>query len=211
MNKNPITPKIAELRRTQRIIKRQIQSRTAELEKVNESLRDEITKLKRIEKELNVRLQERTAELTRVNEALLKEAAERARAAETLRESAAQQSQTSKFNQAVMANMGEGLYTLDTRGLATYINPAAERLFGWSSAELLGRKMHDVIHYDIPTAVLSPPTSAPGYKSCRRGRSYRITRTYLFEMTEPSFPSSIALRPSRRMARSSGWLWSSGT
>ena len=64
MNKNPSTPKIAELRRTQRIIKRQIQSRTAELEKINESLRDEITKLKRIEKELNVRLQERTAELT---------------------------------------------------------------------------------------------------------------------------------------------------
>src|SRR3990172_1153003 len=137
MNKNPITPKIDKLRKNQRIIKRQIQSRTAELEKVNESLRDEITKLKRIEKELNVRLQKRTAELTKVSEALLKEAAEQAR-------------QTLEFNQAVMANMGEGLYALDTRGLVTYINPAAERLFGWSSAELLGRKMHDMIHYQHP-------------------------------------------------------------
>src|SRR6266496_2830684 len=169
MNKNPITPKIAELRRTQRIIKRQIQSRTAELEKVNESLRDEITKLKRIEKELNVRLQERTAELTRVNEALLKEAAERARAAETLRESAAQQSQTSKFNQAVMANMGEGLYTLDTRGLTTYINPAAERLFGWSSAELLGRKMHDVIHYRHPDGMPFPADECAGLQVLQKG------------------------------------------
>ncbi len=169
MNKNPITPKIAELRRTQRIIKRQIQSRTAELEKVNESLRDEITKLKRIEKELNVRLQERTAELTRVNEALLKEAAERARAAETLRESAAQQSQTSKFNQAVMANMGEGLYTLDTRGLATYINPAAERLFGWSSAELLGRKMHDVIHYRHRDGRSFPADECAGLQVLQKG------------------------------------------
>jgi PAS domain S-box-containing protein len=169
MNKNPITPKIAELRRTQRIIKRQIQSRTAELEKINESLRDEITKLKRIEKELNVRLQDRTAELTRVNEALLKEAAEGARAAETLRESEAQQNQTSKFNQAVMANMGEGLYTLDTRGLTTYINPAAERLFGWSSAELIGRKMHDVTHYQHPDGRPFPADECAGLQVLQNG------------------------------------------
>ncbi len=169
MNKNPITPKIDKLRRNQRIIKRQIQSRTAELEKVNESLRDEITKLKRIEKELNVRLQKRTAELTKISEALLKEAAERARAAETLRESEAQQSQTSKFNQAVMANMGEGLYTLDTRGLVTYINPAAERLFGWSSAELIGRKMHDVIHYQHPDGRPFPADECAGLQVLQSG------------------------------------------
>jgi PAS domain-containing protein len=168
MNKNPITPKIDKLRRNQRIIKRQIQSRTAELEKVNESLRDEITNLKRIEEELNVRLQKRTAELTKVSEALLKEAAERARAAETLRESEAQQSQTSKFNQAVMANMGEGLYTLDTRGLVTYVNPAAERLFGWSSAELIGRKMHDVTHYQHPDGTPFPADECAGLQCCRR-------------------------------------------
>ena len=169
MNKNPITPKIDKLRRNQRIVKRQIESRTADLEKVNESLRDEITKLKRIEKELNVRLQERTAELTKVNEALLKEAAERARAAETLRESEAQQSQTSKFNQAVMANMGEGLYTLDTRGLVTYINPAAERLFGWSSAELIGRKMHDVTHYQHPDGRPFPADECAGLQVLQKG------------------------------------------
>jgi len=169
VKKNLITPKIEELRRTQRIIKRQIQSRTAELEKVNESLRDEITKLKRIEKELNVGLQKRTAELTKVSEALLKEAAERARAAETLRESEAQQSQTSKFNQAVMANMGEGLYTLDTRGLVTYINPAAERLFGWSSAELIGRKMHDVTHYQHPDGRPFPADECAGLQVLQSG------------------------------------------
>jgi PAS domain S-box-containing protein len=169
VNKNLITPKIDELRRTQRIIKRQIQIRTAELKKVNESLRDEITKLKRIEKELNVGFQERTAELTRVNEALLKEAAEGARAAETLRESEAEQSQTSQFNQAVMANMGEGLYTLDTRGLVTYINPAAERLFGWSRAELLGRKMHDMTHYQHPDGTPFPADECAGLQVLQKG------------------------------------------
>src|SRR6516164_115199 len=37
--------------------------------------------------------------------------------------------------QVVVANMGEGLYTLDTQGLVTYVNPTAERLFGWAAAE----------------------------------------------------------------------------
>ena len=56
MNKNPITPKIDKLRRNQTIVRRQIESRTADLEKTNESLRAEITRLKRTEEELNLLL-----------------------------------------------------------------------------------------------------------------------------------------------------------
>lgn len=90
-------------------------------------------------------------------------------AEQALRESEGRQSQTSKFNQAVMANMGEGLYTLDTRGLVTYINPAAERLFGWSSAELLGRKMHDVTHYQHPDGSPFPADECAGLQVLQKG------------------------------------------
>jgi PAS domain S-box-containing protein len=51
------------------------------------------------------------------------------------------------FDEAVMQNMGEGLYTVDDRGLVTFMNPAAERLFGWTLAELRGHKMHDATHH----------------------------------------------------------------
>jgi PAS domain S-box-containing protein len=295
MSPTHVTPKIEELRRLKKILDRQIGSRTAELNKVNESLREEITKLKSKVGELETRVQERTAELARVNEALLAAAAEPARTEETirrnderyrsmtdalpvlvwqsgpdklctyfnkgwleftgrtmeqelgngwaegvhpddyqrcldsyvsafnrrepfsieyrlrhrsgeyrrvldrggpqlssdgnflgyiggaidthdrkhteqaLRESEAQQSQTSKFNQSVMANMGEGLYTLDSRGLVTYINPAAERLFGWSSAELLGRKMHDVTHYQHPDGTPFPADECAGLQVLQAG------------------------------------------
>jgi PAS domain S-box-containing protein len=170
MGQNPTTPKIEELRRTQKIVKRQIESRTAELEKINASLRDEITKLKQAEQELNARLQERTAELAKANESLMAKAAECARAAETLHESEARQRQASKFNQAVIANVGEGLYTLDSRGLVTYINPAAERLFGWSSAELLGRKMHDMIHYQHPDGSPFPANECARLQILQNGK-----------------------------------------
>lgn len=54
---------------------------------------------------------------------------------------------TVKFDEAVMLNMGEGLYTMDVQGLVTSMNPAAERLFGWTLEEVRGLKMHDVIYY----------------------------------------------------------------
>jgi PAS domain S-box-containing protein len=195
MNKNPITPKIDKLRRNQKIVKRQIETQTADLEKTNESLRAEITGLKRIEKELNVGLQERTAELTKVSEALLEEAAERARAAETLRESEAQQSQTSKFNQAVMANMGEGLYTLDTRGLVTYINPAAERLIGWSSAELIGRKLHDVTHYQHPDGRPFPADECAGLQVLQNGTVLSNHEAVLIRKDGTFFPVVCSSSP----------------
>src|SRR4030095_4459805 len=40
------------------------------------------------------------------------------------------------FNQAVMANMGEGLYTVDTNGLVTTVNPPRERTVGWARGAL---------------------------------------------------------------------------
>ena len=101
---------------------------------------------------------------------VLSEAIERKRAEQALRESEEQLRLTLQFNQAVMANMGEGLYVLDTKGLVTYINPIAERLFGWSSAELLGRKMHDITHYQHADGTLFPAESAQGCKYWRRER-----------------------------------------
>jgi PAS domain S-box-containing protein len=100
---------------------------------------------------------------------VLSEAIERKRAEGALRESEEQLRLTLQFNQAVMANMGEGLYVLDTRGLVTYINPTAERLFGWSSAELLGRKMHDVTHYQHADGTRFPAEECPGLQVLEKG------------------------------------------
>ena len=75
-----------------------------------------------------------------------------------------------EFNQAVMANMSEGLYTVDQQGLVTYINPAAERIFGWSSAELIGRKMHDMTHYKHSDGTPFPADECPGLQVLRAAR-----------------------------------------
>jgi PAS domain S-box-containing protein len=50
------------------------------------------------------------------------------------------------YLRAVTDTMDEAMYTLDVDGNVQYINPAAERLLGWSSGELLGQSMHDITH-----------------------------------------------------------------
>jgi PAS domain S-box-containing protein len=61
-----------------------------------------------------------------------------------------------------MVNVASGVYTLDLNGLVTYVNPAAEAMFGWTNAELLGRKMHDVTHYKHPDGSPFPASDCPG-------------------------------------------------
>ena len=51
------------------------------------------------------------------------------------------------FTTALANNLGEGVYALDQDGLLIYMNPAAERMLGWKQEELLGRNMHDAIHF----------------------------------------------------------------
>jgi PAS domain S-box-containing protein len=48
---------------------------------------------------------------------------------------------------SAMNNLAEGLHILDTEGRVTYVNPSAEKMFGWTCTELLGKKMHEVIHF----------------------------------------------------------------
>jgi PAS domain S-box-containing protein len=75
------------------------------------------------------------------------------------------------FDEAVMRNMAEGLYTVDASGLVTSINPAAEKLFGWTFEELKGRKMHDVTHYKRRDGSAFPADECAGLSVLRDGRS----------------------------------------
>lgn len=68
-----------------------------------------------------------------------------------------------------MGSMGEGLFAMDAEGLLTYLNPTAERLLGWKSEELLGRRIHDHIHNRRPDGSPFPPASAPSC-ACRKAR-----------------------------------------
>ena len=52
-----------------------------------------------------------------------------------------------EFRGVVMDNLAEGVFALDAYGLVAYLNHAAAKTPGWSEQELLGKPMHEVIHF----------------------------------------------------------------
>jgi PAS domain S-box-containing protein len=75
-----------------------------------------------------------------------------------------------EFDETVMLSMGEGLYTLDSEGRVTFMNPAAQRLFGWTLTEMLGRKMHVVTHHSRPDGSPFPVEQCAGLNVLKEGK-----------------------------------------
>jgi len=76
-----------------------------------------------------------------------------------------------EFDHAVVTSMGEGLYTLDDQGLVTFMNPAAEKFFGWRLEELRGKRMHDMTHYKHPDGSPFPAEECAGFQVLRHGKT----------------------------------------
>ena len=90
------------------------------------------------------------------------------------RAEAARRESEERFRLA-MNNVAAGVYTLDLNGLVTYMNPAAETMFGWTGAELLGRKMHELHTTSIPMGRRFLRATARAFKCCRQGgRASRV-------------------------------------
>ena len=76
-----------------------------------------------------------------------------------------------EFKEAVVTSMTEGVYTVNDQGLVTSINQAAATYFGFSREELLGCKMHDVVHYKHPDGTPFPPEECAGLQVLRLGKA----------------------------------------
>lgn len=75
-----------------------------------------------------------------------------------------------EFDQTVMLSMGEGLYTVDSEGRLTFMNPAAERIFGWTLDEVIGRNVHAVIHHTHPDGTPFPAEECTSLQVLRDGK-----------------------------------------
>jgi PAS domain S-box-containing protein len=78
---------------------------------------------------------ERTAELSNANTELAKEINERQQTAAALQES-------EKRQRAILDSTVDGIITIDEHGIVQSFNPAAERIFGYPAAEVIGHNIN---------------------------------------------------------------------
>ena len=73
----------------------------------------------------------------------------------------------------ILEAMSEGVYGLDANGLATFVNPAAERLTGWDNNDLIGKSIHAFHHHSHSDGSHYPQSDCPIYQCLQDG----ITRS----------------------------------
>jgi PAS domain S-box-containing protein len=79
---------------------------------------------------------------------------DRVRAAEQLREQ-------SRITDTITTHAAESLFLLDSEGRIAYINPAAERTFGWSAQEAAGRNFNQTFGCPSAAAAAAPCGQSP--------------------------------------------------
>jgi PAS domain S-box-containing protein len=118
---------------------------------------------------------------------------ERKRAEEALRRAA-------EFDEAALKSLGEGLYTMDTNGLVTSMNPAAEELLGWSFGEMRGKKMHDMTHHHYRDGRPFPSSECVGFQVLTHGQPLKNCEDVFIRKNGTFFDVIYSIAPMRDAA-----------
>ncbi|MFH1803789.1 MAG: sigma 54-interacting transcriptional regulator [Pseudomonadota bacterium] len=77
-------------------------------------------------------------------------------------------------NQLILGAAGEGIYGVNGDGKTTFVNPAAERMLGWTADQLVGREIHAIIHHSHVDGEPYHAQHCPIYNAFRDGVVRRI-------------------------------------
>ncbi|MBU2357392.1 MAG: sigma 54-interacting transcriptional regulator [Alphaproteobacteria bacterium] len=83
-------------------------------------------------------------------------------------------SELERQNQLILNAAGEGIYGVNADGKTTFVNRAAQEMLGWTSDDLLGRDIHNMIHHHHLNGDVYPSQHCPIYRSFRFEQVNRI-------------------------------------
>ncbi|HRE19412.1 MAG TPA: sigma 54-interacting transcriptional regulator [Rhabdaerophilum sp.] len=90
-------------------------------------------------------------------------------------------------NRLILGAAGEGIYGVNAEGITTFVNPAAERMLGYTAAELVGRDMHSVVHHTHADGRHYHSRDCPIYAAFRDGAIRKIDTEVFWRKDGNSF------------------------
>lgn len=98
-------------------------------------------------------------------------------------------------------NTAEALFLMDDKGQVSFMNPAAEQMFGFSHDELVGRVLHDMIHHHHPDGSPFPIEDCPLGSVFSHGASMPAHEDVFFRKDGSPVPVSCSNTPIRKEQR----------
>jgi PAS domain S-box-containing protein len=108
-----------------------------------------------------------------------------------------EQGRLSNYNRLLVESTSEGIYGVDTHGKCTFVNAAAARMLGRSSADLIGQQLHGLAHHSHPDGTPYPADQCPILKAFRDGEAVRVDNELFFRPDGTGFPVEYAAAPIR--------------
>jgi two-component system sensor histidine kinase UhpB len=102
-----------------------------------------------------------------------------------------------KLLRDITSALGEGLLVQSSCGELLFMNPEAERLLGWSEAELKGKIVHDSIHYLRKDGTPYPSEECPIQSMISFGSFYRTEDEVFVRRDGTMFPVAFVVTPLR--------------
>ncbi|OGR08194.1 MAG: hypothetical protein A2511_09335 [Deltaproteobacteria bacterium RIFOXYD12_FULL_50_9] len=157
---NPLTTMVNAVRKEEAVSKTGI----SEFDDIGQAINDAMN-----------RVAERTTDLA-------VELAERKRAEAVVREREAR-------IRLLLNSTAEGIFGVNTDDICTFCNPACCRLLGYNQEDdLLGKKIHDLIHHSYPDGRPYPLEECRVYEVCRTGHGTHVNNEVFFKADGSSLP-----------------------
>lgn len=95
----------------------------------------------------------------------------------------------------ILTSAGEGIYGLDKDGRATFVNPAAIAMTGWTKEDVIGQVVHAQHHHSKPNGEHYPRHECPIYAALNDGAVHHITDEIFWRKDGSSFPVHYTSTP----------------
>lgn len=99
------------------------------------------------------------------------------------------------LHEVILTQAGEGIYGVDSAGVATFVNPTAARLLGYDPSELIDQPMHARLHHSHPDGTSYPPESCPIYAALQDGAVHRVSVDAFWRKDGSSMPVEYVSTP----------------
>jgi len=100
-----------------------------------------------------------------------------------------------KQMEMLLESTGQGIYGIDLQGDCTFVNRATCELIGYRPEEVLGRKMHDLIHHHKPDGSVYPLTECPIYRAFKKGEGCCIDTELIWRRDGTPIPVEYSSFP----------------
>ena len=101
----------------------------------------------------------------------------------------------------ILDSAGEGIFGVDLDGKVAFINPAANRMLGYGSDELIGQEVHEKIHHSHADGSSYPREECPMYRTHVDGTDHHVSDEVLWRKEGTPFPVEYTSMPIKKDGR----------